>query len=147
MVEDGEKPLVDLTPGSSYHQKFLEFAWAALGEGKSGQFLKWWTPAATTSFLLRATGTFGLAVVCTVWPDTVVIAAHGQPLSVGFCVVAQHWYPQLVLWSSEPAALNTLVKNGSSRSGRGHARLDLVFQLLWVLLEISVHHTGISEAA
>ena len=87
--------------------------------------------SATTAFLRRATGIFGLAVVCTVWLDTVVIAAHGQPLSVGFCAVAQHWYPQLVLWSSEPAALNTLVEDGSSKSDRGHARFDLDYQSAW----------------
>ena len=53
----------------------------------------------------------------------------------------RHWYPQLVLWSSEPAALNTLGEVGSN-NGNVHARFGLD-DLSGVILEI-VHHNEAS---
>eukprot|EP00931_Biecheleriopsis_adriatica_P112441 TRINITY_DN8706_c0_g1_i3.p1 TRINITY_DN8706_c0_g1~~TRINITY_DN8706_c0_g1_i3.p1 ORF type:complete len:1579 (+),score=294.94 TRINITY_DN8706_c0_g1_i3:111-4847(+) len=88
---------------------------------------------ATSVFLCHADGTFGLSVTCTLWPQKVVLAAKGQPMSLAFGGEVHGGYPQAAFWSSEPRALGSA---GDSRSP-AVARYDLDDQFGEVL-EISI---------
>lgn len=147
VVENGllgpRRPLAEET--GSLHL-FLQAAVQNLKCGESGRLLEQWVPAgkvlqfvraavesfrdndllaATTTFLRRAEGTFGVTVTSTLWPGTVVVAAHGQPMSLGFCGNLQDRCPSLVVWSSERAALNTVVRSAGKQQIAVTARLDL----------------------
>ncbi|CAE8615543.1 unnamed protein product [Polarella glacialis] len=52
------------------------------------------------SFFRQAEGTFGVSVTCSIWPDKVVLAAKGQPVSVAVDPARP-----LALWASETSAL------------------------------------------
>jgi len=51
-------------------------------------------------FFCNAVGTFGISVSCTVYPNTICLAAKGQPISVGF-----NRDRALCVWTSEPVSL------------------------------------------
>jgi len=74
---------------------------------------------ATWQFFRRAHGTFGISVTCTAWPSSCVLAAKGQPMSVGFDETRS-----LALWASEPASLAAGWRTSALRPAAS-ARWDL----------------------
>lgn len=123
-------------------EAFVESCAWILTSGSSSQRLKQWIPdgavqrfakatveafrdndplAATRAFFCHADGTFGLSVSCTLWPQRVVLAARGQPMSVGFGGDAAHGSPEVAVWSSEPKALGT----AGDKTSDIHARYDM----------------------
>eukprot|EP00931_Biecheleriopsis_adriatica_P112438 TRINITY_DN8706_c0_g1_i16.p1 TRINITY_DN8706_c0_g1~~TRINITY_DN8706_c0_g1_i16.p1 ORF type:complete len:1587 (+),score=310.50 TRINITY_DN8706_c0_g1_i16:111-4871(+) len=97
---------------------------------------------ATSVFLCHADGTFGLSVTCTLWPQKVVLAAKGQPMSLAFGGHIHGGHPQVAFWSSEPRALGSA---GDSKSP-AVARYDLDDQFGEVL-EVSIEspHNAAAE--
>lgn len=79
----------------------------------------------TSAFLQRAEGTFGISVTSSLTPHVVVLAARGQPMSIGFGGCCQAGYPTAAFWSSEPAALQALNKD----EVLANKRLDLDDQI------------------
>eukprot|EP00928_Gymnodinium_smaydae_P050535 TRINITY_DN3409_c0_g1_i2.p1 TRINITY_DN3409_c0_g1~~TRINITY_DN3409_c0_g1_i2.p1 ORF type:complete len:1634 (+),score=223.44 TRINITY_DN3409_c0_g1_i2:43-4944(+) len=69
-------------------------------------------------FFNHATGTFGISASCTTEPSKCVLAARGQPISIGF-----NPSTGLVVWSSEPVSLAT------RWPGKGAARLAATLRL------------------
>lgn len=65
-------------------------------------------------FLSRAVGSFGFVSVSTTDPGAIVVSAKGQPISLG------HIKGRLVLYASEPAAVNRVLREADSGM-----RLDL----------------------
>ena len=66
-------------------------------------------------FMELARGSFGLVVVSSTWPDQLVLASLGQPITLGFDPAA----PQAV-YASEPAAVDAVLAGV-----RGAYRIDL----------------------
>lgn len=71
-------------------------------------------------FFRRAEGTFGISVSCSLWPETIVLAAKGQPISLAFDSERP-----LVYWASEPVSLAQLWPGGSGTPA-GRVRLDMM---------------------
>lgn len=76
--------------------------------------------SAAWSFFHRAEGTFGISITCNLWPDKVVLAAKGQPVSLAFDVARP-----LVYWASEPASLATHWPSSPLKKA-GQGRLDMM---------------------
>ncbi|CAE8632749.1 unnamed protein product [Polarella glacialis] len=73
------------------------------------------------SFFQRAEGTFGVSVTCSIWPDKVVLAAKGQPVSVAIDPARP-----LALWASETSALAaTWPGDQGERGPAGKFRFDI----------------------
>jgi len=73
------------------------------------------------SFFRRAEGTFGVSVTCSIWPDKVVLAAKGQPVSVAIDPARP-----LALWASETASLAAAWPGGHGERGpAGKFRFDI----------------------
>lgn len=70
---------------------------------------------AVIEFMELARGSFGLVVVSSTWPDQLVLASLGQPITVGFDPAAP-----LALYASEPAAVDAVLAGV-----RGAYRIDL----------------------
>jgi len=74
------------------------------------------------AFFKHAEGTFGVSAVCTLWPNSIVLAAKGQPVSLAFDMERP-----IAIWSSEPSSLT--VSWPAGRGGRpkrlATARWDL----------------------
>lgn len=70
---------------------------------------------AVMQFMELARGSFGLVVVSSTWPDRVVLASLGQPITVGFDPAAA-----LAVYASEPAAVDAVLAGV-----RGAYRIDL----------------------
>jgi hypothetical protein len=70
---------------------------------------------AVTQFMELARGSFGLVVVSSTWPDRLVLASLGQPITLGFDPAAA-----LATYASEPAAVDAVLAGV-----RGAYRIDL----------------------
>ncbi|VEP14270.1 conserved membrane hypothetical protein [Hyella patelloides LEGE 07179] len=70
---------------------------------------------ATQIFISRAKGSFGLVTVSTLEESQLVLAAKGQPITIGF-----NWQQKYMVYASEPAAVDRVLADVS-----GSSRLDL----------------------
>ncbi|MFO7629659.1 MAG: hypothetical protein R6W06_09135, partial [Prochlorococcaceae cyanobacterium] len=70
---------------------------------------------AVMQFMELARGSFGLVVVSSTWPDRLVLASLGQPITLGFDPAAP-----LAVYASEPAAVDAVLAGV-----RGAYRIDL----------------------
>lgn len=105
------KPLTEFNMRGS---RLMKFCFAACEYFFESDLL-----SAAWKFFAKAQGTFGVSFTCSRWPDTVVLAAKGQPMSLAFDSSRP-----LAFWSSEPASLSTFWPD-SLRQLAGTARLDL----------------------
>jgi hypothetical protein len=70
---------------------------------------------AVRQFMQRARGSFGLVVVSSTWPERLVLASLGEPITLGFDPAAS-----LAVYASEPAAVDAVLAGS-----RGAYRIDL----------------------
>jgi hypothetical protein len=70
---------------------------------------------AVTQFMELARGSFGLVVVSSTWPEQLVLASLGQPITIGIDPAAA-----LAVYASEPAAVDAVLAGV-----RGAYRIDL----------------------
>ncbi|MCX5933159.1 MAG: hypothetical protein NTW83_15455 [Cyanobacteria bacterium] len=70
---------------------------------------------AVSQFMELARGSFGLVVVSSIWPERLVLASLGQPITLGFDPAAA-----LAVYASEPAAVDAVLAGV-----RGAYRIDL----------------------
>eukprot|EP00930_Biecheleria_cincta_P093561 TRINITY_DN839_c0_g1_i3.p1 TRINITY_DN839_c0_g1~~TRINITY_DN839_c0_g1_i3.p1 ORF type:complete len:1466 (+),score=253.31 TRINITY_DN839_c0_g1_i3:175-4572(+) len=154
VVEKDSMNSTPLDPGSSSLEAFVDSCLYSLQEHADWNDIMKWIPAqklrhfvmsvvegfrdhdllsATTVFLRRAEGSFGLTVASSACPGRIVLAAKGQPMSVGFgsCSPEGNGPAEMVCWSSEAAAI------GSVSYTNIDARLDLDDRL-GEALEVSV---------
>jgi hypothetical protein len=75
---------------------------------------------ATWQFFRRAHGTFGCSVSCSVFTNTCILAAKGQPVSIGFDSGRA-----LALWTSEPASLAARWPGSTSTRPAATSRWDI----------------------
>eukprot|EP00928_Gymnodinium_smaydae_P050536 TRINITY_DN3409_c0_g1_i3.p1 TRINITY_DN3409_c0_g1~~TRINITY_DN3409_c0_g1_i3.p1 ORF type:complete len:1639 (+),score=222.45 TRINITY_DN3409_c0_g1_i3:43-4959(+) len=95
---------------------------------------------AASHFFSHATGTFGISVSCSAEPSKCVLAARGQPISIGFDPAKG-----LVLWSSEPVSLATRWPGEGPPRLAATLRLDLQDKV-GEIMEVQVVEKHIQKA-
>jgi len=113
MVGSGAAAFDTFVPSERVRAAFINSAVRA--------FLQQDVLTATWQFFRRAQGTFGVSVSCTAWPSSCVLAAKGQPISVGF-----DNNRSLALWTSEPASLAVTWTAEAAHGPAATTRWDLL---------------------
>lgn len=76
---------------------------------------------ATWLFFRKAEGSFGISVTCSLWPDRIVLAVKGQPISLAFDPSTP-----IAFWASEPASLSNTRWPGIPKGSNNISRFDML---------------------